>query len=112
MITPDHDPCCSAHGIPMSCERYRRTHFVEVRPCCATDAAKLREEQAEQRSHPHCWTGTSYEHACHKPSGRTCIVPECSAAAGTLWGPYFCPEHDAARLDRISANLASIVYGG
>lgn len=43
-ITPDHDPCCSSHGVPMSCERYRRTHFVEVRPCCSTDAARLKEE--------------------------------------------------------------------
>lgn len=36
-----HVPCCTAHGVPMTCERYRRTHFVEVRPCCATDAAEL-----------------------------------------------------------------------
>lgn len=25
----------------MTCERYRRTHFVEVRPCCSADAAAL-----------------------------------------------------------------------
>lgn len=42
--TPDHSPCCSSHGLNMSCERYRRTHFVEVRPCCATDAARLKGE--------------------------------------------------------------------
>ena len=41
MITPEHDPCCSAHGIPMDCERYRRTHFVEVRPCCTQDRIAL-----------------------------------------------------------------------
>lgn len=40
----DHSPCCSSHGINMTCERYRRTHFVEVRPCCGTDAARLRAE--------------------------------------------------------------------
>ena len=34
-----HAPCCSAHGIDMGCERYRRTHFVEVGNCCAADAA-------------------------------------------------------------------------
>lgn len=36
-----HDPCCSAHGEAMNCARYRRTHFVEVRPCCEADAAAL-----------------------------------------------------------------------
>jgi hypothetical protein len=39
-----HVPCCSAHGHAMTCARYRRTHYVEVRPCCAIDAARLREE--------------------------------------------------------------------
>jgi hypothetical protein len=38
---PTHDPCCSAHGVPMTCARYRRTHFVEVRPCCSADAEAL-----------------------------------------------------------------------
>jgi hypothetical protein len=33
-----HDPCCSSHGVTMDCTRYRRTHFVEVRPCCSADA--------------------------------------------------------------------------
>jgi hypothetical protein len=42
---PTHVPCCSSHGEPMTCEKYRRTHFVEVRPCCAIDAAALREVQ-------------------------------------------------------------------
>lgn len=36
-----HDPCCSSHGVPMSCARYRRTHFVDVRPCCEKDAERL-----------------------------------------------------------------------
>lgn len=36
-----HDPCCSSHGIAMTCARYRRTHFVEVRPCCEQDAIAL-----------------------------------------------------------------------
>lgn len=39
-----HEPCCSAHGVPMTCQRYRRTHFVEVRPCCSVDAAALNAE--------------------------------------------------------------------
>lgn len=41
-----HEPCCSSHGVDMTCERYRRTHFVEVRPCCSADAALLAEEAA------------------------------------------------------------------
>lgn len=46
-----HAPCCSSHGVTMSCAQYRRTHFVEVRPCCAYDARLMeaerkREEQA------------------------------------------------------------------
>ncbi|BAH52272.1 hypothetical protein [Rhodococcus opacus] len=30
-----HTPCCSSHRVDMNCETYRRTHFVEVGPCCA-----------------------------------------------------------------------------
>ena len=41
---PNHNPCCSSHGQPMGCDQYRRTHFVEVRPCCAADADQLRAE--------------------------------------------------------------------
>jgi hypothetical protein len=40
----DHDPCCSSHGVPMSCEDYRRTHFCEVRPCCGIDVERLKDE--------------------------------------------------------------------
>lgn len=36
-----HAPCCSSHGVDMTCEEYRRTHFVEVRPCCTDDAVIL-----------------------------------------------------------------------
>ncbi len=42
--TAEHDPCCSSHGVTMTCAEYRRTHFVEVRPCCGADAARLRAE--------------------------------------------------------------------
>lgn len=44
----DHSPCCSSHGEPMTCERYRRTHFVEVRPCCTVDAERLEQEKAAE----------------------------------------------------------------
>lgn len=56
-------------------------------------------------SHPNCSSG----HVCQKPSGRACIETECGEAAGTLWGPYWCPEHDRERLDRITASLESIL---
>lgn len=36
-----HEPCCSSHNVPMTCETYRRTHFVQVRPCCSVDAQRL-----------------------------------------------------------------------
>jgi hypothetical protein len=49
--TPEHDPCCSSHGVPMDCERYRRTHFVEVRPCCAEDAQRLATDGAHPCPH-------------------------------------------------------------
>ena len=29
----------------------------------------------------------------------------CPEPAGTLWGPYWCPEHDRERIDRISQQL-------
>jgi hypothetical protein len=48
------------------------------------------------------------EHICQVPSGRTCIERGCDAKAGTHWGPYWCPEHDKERLDRISASFAEI----
>jgi hypothetical protein len=41
-----HEPCCSSHGVNMTCEYYRRTHFVEVRPCCSADAQLLEREKA------------------------------------------------------------------
>lgn len=62
----------------------------------------------ESTSHPKCWSGGRREHVCQKPSGRTCIESGCDNAAGTLWGPYWCPEHDVARLDHISENLETL----
>jgi hypothetical protein len=48
-------------------------------------------------------------HVCHVPSGRTCLTDNCEQAAGTHWGPLWCPEHDKERLDRISAQLEAIL---
>ena len=61
------------------------------------------------RSHPNCWTGDHYQHACHQPSGRPCV--DCGAPAGTPWGPYWCPDCDVKRLDRITAQLEWLVEG-
>lgn len=30
-----HRPCCSSHTMAACCACYRRTHFVEVGPCCS-----------------------------------------------------------------------------
>lgn len=68
-----------------------------------------RNDDTTGRSHPRCWDGTTYHHtACLKPSGRTCIEVGCDEPAGTRWGPYWCPAHDVARLDRVGASLQSI----
>ncbi|MBM4707828.1 hypothetical protein GS982_01865 [Rhodococcus hoagii] len=56
------------------------------------------------RSHPNCWTEKG--HVCQEPSGRACI--ECGKPAGTRWGPYYCPDCDVIRLDRITASLDEI----
>lgn len=57
-------------------------------------------------SHPNCERPN--RHICQKPSGRTCIEAGCDRSAGTLWGPLWCPEHDAERLDRIAAGFDAI----
>ncbi len=59
------------------------------------------------RSHPDCWTGERYVHnTCARPSGRQCF--DCGAPAGTRWGPYWCPDCDVKRLDRITAQMERI----
>lgn len=55
-------------------------------------------------SHPNCTDG----HVCQKPSGRICIEDGCNEPAGTLWGPYWCPDHDRERLDRIDGQLQDL----
>lgn len=48
------------------------------------------------------------EHVCQEPSGRTCVEHGCDQAAGTWWGPLWCPGHDKERLDRVSAGFDRI----
>ena len=55
-------------------------------------------------SHAMCADG----HKCQKPSGRVCIESPCPEPAGTFWGPYWCPDHDQARLDGISKGFDEI----
>lgn len=63
-------------------------------------------EQIVDRSHPGCWAGDRYAHTCHEPSGRSCI--DCGQPAGTPWGPYWCPDCDVLRLDRIESGLLDL----
>lgn len=49
------------------------------------------------------------DHICQEPSGRLCVEAGCGKEAGTWWGPYWCPEHDKERLDRVSAGFDSIL---
>lgn len=85
---PTHRPCCSSHGVAMTCARYRRTHFVEVRPCCAVDVNTLAVEARpafERHRLPGC--GTAAE------NGRcTCVRCYCGRPAHG-WGTA-CGEHD------------------
>ncbi len=55
-------------------------------------------------AHPNCTKG----HTCQAPSGRTCIEADCNLSAGTKWGPYWCPDHDRDRLNRVSASMDEI----
>lgn len=48
------------------------------------------------------------ERASMAPSGRTCVEPGCGKPAGTPWGPYWCPDCDDKRMDRVSASLESL----
>ena len=60
------------------------------------------------RSHPMCWKDGRYEHVeCRRPTGRTCI--DCGKEAGTAWGPYWCPDCDVLRLDRIDTALEQAI---
>lgn len=54
--------------------------------------------------HPPC--SEAGEHVCAEPSGRYCF--ECERDGGTMWGPYWCPDHDSQRLERIEHSLESI----
>lgn len=58
-------------------------------------------------SHPNCTRPDG--HVCQEPSGRVCIEPDCTQQAGTLWGPYWCPEDDAERLDRIGGQMEALL---
>lgn len=57
-----------------------------------------------ETSHPGCSDQTG--HTCQELSGRTCV--DCPEPAGTLWGPMWCPDDDARRLDKVSAGFAAI----
>jgi len=58
-------------------------------------------------AHPNCTNG----HVCQVPSGRQCIEVGCDNDAGTHWGPYWCPEHDQERLERIDRQMEDLLGG-
>lgn len=58
------------------------------------------------KAHPAC--NTRWGHTCQEPTGRNCIIIGCELEAGTRWGPYWCPDHDAFRIDRIDREMAKI----
>jgi hypothetical protein len=63
------------------------------------------------RAHPRCWDAAAgvYRHVCRQPSPRArCYVPGCTEPPGTHWGPHWCPDHDAERINRISRQLDQI----
>lgn len=61
-------------------------------------------------AHPNCERkADGIVHACQEPSGRVCIENGCDLPAGTHWGPYWCPDHDVERLDRITRNLEGLM---
>lgn len=59
-----------------------------------------------EHSHPGC--SPEGGHTCAEPSGRTCTETGCDQPAGTRWGPYWCPDHDAQRLDRITTQMSAL----
>lgn len=120
---PTHRPCCSSHGVDMTCERYRRTHFVEVRPCCSVDAELLRDESepiagavlalgyatdettarywlavcarrgADQRLLAQLWEAWQDDHAPTVIGGGSTRAPRCTNCDGPLGGAQ-CPLCD------------------
>ena len=51
----------------------------------------------EDPNHP----GNSSKHH----TGKSCIVKDCTEPAGTMWGPWWCFEHNVERINRITKNL-------
>lgn len=41
-------------------------------------------------------------------SGRPCVVTGCDKPAGTAWGPHWCQQHNAERLNRIRSSLEKL----
>ena len=39
---------------------------------------------------------------------RICVEPGCLNRAGGHWSPYWCPVHDAERVDRIGRQLEAV----
>ena len=66
----------------------------------------MKRDVASEHTHPGCVRPNG--HVCQRPSGRVCVEDGCGEPAGTRWGPCWCPEHDAVRIDRIEAGFAAV----
>ena len=91
---PDAGHRC--HGRPAG-------HAGECVCSCGARTTRPGQTPPAHRAHARCWTGTGYEHTCHRPSGLACRT--CGAPAGTLWTPYWCPPCDRARLEAMTVEL-------
>lgn len=49
------------------------------------------------------------ERSALEPSGRKCV--DCGEPAGTPWGPFWCPDCDDKRMERIDRGLREIEKG-
>lgn len=48
------------------------------------------------------------ERLAHANPNKVCIEDGCLVAAGTPWSPYWCADHDDARIERISRQFQEI----
>lgn len=60
-----------------------------------------------ETAHPEC--SPTEGHTCQEPSGKDCVESGCQEEAGTRWGPHWCPDHDALRIDRVSRQFDELL---
>lgn len=45
-------------------------------------------------------------------TGKICVEDGCNRPAGTAWSPYWCLQHNAERLDRITKQITAFIKDG